>query len=737
MPLFNLDTALRAQGKALGPHPAFIDPTTPVSTYQVGSGRGDSVISQRSAGRHASAYGGAQAIDWVYDCIGLYADAAGTAAYRLEKSDGTRLVRTKNKGTPPDYEIGPVDFYMLMDKPNPFMLYDELLSLLVIDLMLVGNGYWLKWQNPASGKPLALYRLAPSYVKIVPGPYGAKAYEYQPPGVKDKLLLDPSDVIHFRRPNPHDPYYGMGVIQGAGRAMDLELALTDTITSYYENRAAPSLIVQSERRVPRDVFTKLRAQLRSRVSGSGKSGELLVLEAGLTASSLSTSAADALFKDLATMSRDRIFTKFRASPMLFGLMDQVSASNKVSDVRREFDNATLRPFLSRLSSQVSRDLAEAWDVKYIIDHRSYLPADEAIKVADSLAKAPGAKVRDVRRQYEQFGVDESTGDPEIDNFVLNMPGPEMDANGQIIDPVTGKKVSGQGSADRPIAGEPGRPPLSKNTSGFGVAGVKSVEDRLSVAMSALEAKALNSAGERVTIGNKLPDERRPTDTLSTARAADITGAARIMELGLADAAIRLERALLDQVEGKALKTSDIVSRMRNSAAWKAFRDDTETVIREGVERAAASGALHSGLRPDTELDYAAIADEIVNRDGGLTSIVRTLKGRVAKSIKDSRDTDGERTDYEQAIKKTISGWSTSQAGLIAETEAVHGYNEATLSVAELSGLTHVFVMDGQDDDQPCVDADGSVWEIGHARQNRLEHPRCRRAFLPLTLDAVA
>ena len=135
--------------------------------------------------------------------------------------------------------------------------------------------------------------------------------------------------------------------------MDLELAITDTMAAYYENRADPSMIVQSERRVPRDVFNKLRAQLRARTAGSSKAGELLVLEAGLKASSLSTSAADALFAELSKMSRDRIFTKFRASPMLFGLLDEQSGSNKVSEIRREFDNSAVRPFLAKLSTQIT------------------------------------------------------------------------------------------------------------------------------------------------------------------------------------------------------------------------------------------------------------------------------------------------------------------------------------------------------------------------------------------------
>lgn len=728
---FDLDRALTARGKAIPAHPVLMDRSTPVATYSPGAAREDAVISQQTAMLHSSAYGGAQAIDWVYDCIGLYADPASTADYTLEKEDGTKLVRVKTDGTPPEYEVGPKALYDLLDKPNPYMLYDELVSLLVIDLMLVGNAYWYKWRPNTAGQPIALYRLAPSHVKIKPGQYGPKMYEYQPPGAREKLQILPQNLVHFKRPNPHDPYYGMGVIQGAGRAMDLELAITETVASYYENRADPSLVIESERRVPRDVFNKLRAQLRARVAGSHRAGEMLLLEAGLKASTLDRSAADALFDQLSTMSRDRVFAKWRASPMLFGLLDETGGSNKVADLRREFDNSTLRPFLKRLSTQITMGLADAWSVKYVIDHRSYLPAEEQIKVAESVASAPGVKIREVRKQYAQFGIEESTGDPEIDNFVLNKPTPEIGPDGQIIDPITGKRIPNQG-ADRPLGGEPGRPPKGENTKGFGSTSGKSLE----AALAQLEAKALAPDGANISIGNKLTGERRPNDPLIAARKADIDAAVTFVERGLGEAAQQLERALLDHVEGKALKTSDIVQRVKRSDAWTEFRERVSEVLEEGARRAAASGALHSGLTPDEEVDYDVIAKSIVHRPQGLRSVVKTLKDRVSRRVAKERTADAERHEFQSAIREVISEWSTNQATLIAETEAVHAYNEATLTAAELSGVGSVFVTDGDDDDQPCIDANESVWTIDEARERRLEHPRCRRAFIPLTAEAL-
>jgi HK97 family phage portal protein len=719
---FDLTRALarQAEGKALGAHPAFMG-HEPVATYSPGSPRTEALISQREATRHAEAYGGDQAIDWLYDCVGLYVDPASTAPYALSREDGTKLVRHKTDGTPPEYEVGPAEVYKLLDKPNPFMLYDELLSLLVIDLMLVGNGYWFKynWGTPAA----ALYRLAPSHVKIKPGPYGPEGYQYQPPGAPKPLLINPENIVHFRRPNPHSQWYGMGVVQGGGRAFDLELAITETMSSYYENKADPSLIVQSERRVPRDVFNKLRAQLRARVSGAPNAGELLVLEAGLKASSLSTSASDALFDKLGQMSRNRVYSKFRASPMLFG--GQGAGADKVSDARREFDNHALRPFLERIGRLVTASITSEFGCVYKIDHRQILPPEEAIKVGESVARLPGVKVREVRRQYEQFGIEESTGDADIDNLVINVPGQELNANGQ------------GGLADQPLGGEPGRPPLVKNTAAFGVAGAK-VRAGKALGIGEIEERLVQLAEGKAEPGStRLPGERRPDDGFATARKVDLDGLAASVEADLRDASIALERALLDHVEGKALKTSDLVARVRNSDAWRIFKGRITEILEDGARRAAASGVMHSGLAPEEDVNYDDLIESVVHRDDGVRAIVRTFRDRVVNSIKEARAANAERHDFEAAVRAAVKAWGDSQAATVADTEMVHAYNEATLTAAELSGVEKVYVADGEDHDEPCKEANGQVWKISEARSNRLEHPRCRRAFLPLTAEALA
>ena len=236
----DLRQILRTQGKALPNHEFFHQDGAPVTTYIPGGGRSQgrekSVLSQREVTTHLQAYGGNQAIDYVYSAVNLYADTTANAPWHLEKA-GEIYYPKDDPRRPEGGKIADERLVRVLDQPNPFMDYVELIQLMIIDLLLVGNAYWLKWRPNGQGQPLAIYRMSPAHVKVKPGTYGIEGYTYQPEGVTEPVEFPVTDVIHFKRPNPHSPYYGMGVIKGGGRPYDLELALTDATASYFENKA--------------------------------------------------------------------------------------------------------------------------------------------------------------------------------------------------------------------------------------------------------------------------------------------------------------------------------------------------------------------------------------------------------------------------------------------------------------------------------------------------------------------
>jgi HK97 family phage portal protein len=723
----------QAEGKALAPHRFFTD-DSPLSVYMPGQSpnRERGVISQREAKHHLQAYGGSEAMDWVMSCVSLYSEPAGTAPFHLERAGKKYVLDRTDDNT--DAPLADQTLVKLLRKPNPLMTYNDLIELMVIDLLLVGNAYWYKFNPDDEGRPFELWRMSPSDVKIKPGQRGIDRYEYAPSGVKDPLKIDPSQVIHFKRPNPHNPYYGLGVIKGAGRAADIDLALTDTQAWYFENRADPSLIVQSERRVPRDVFKKLRAQLRARASGPHNAGELLVLEAGLKAETLSPSAREAMFKDLGDASRDRVLSWFKVNPKLLGVAEVGTAGDKVQDARREFDNKQLRPFMDKLQAKVSLELTSLWDYDFKIDYRYIMPQEDLVKLSGDFSSIPGVKVREVRRFLVEGGIldEESTGDDEIDEMVLNLPGEELDEDGQ------------GGFADRPLPGEPGRPPKGENTKKFPRGArvrqgksLKSMDQILAELKELPETKAVEfEPRENVSVGNKLTGEQRPDDRLLDPRTADTDAIIGSMQSDILDAAVALERELLDHVEGKAFDPKTTLARIGKSEAWTTFRNSLRDALMRGAQQSISASAVHHasvGIDPGDDLDYEQIAESVINRPEGLRGIVNNLKQQMLTKIADALDAG--RTSTEAAVRETIGFWRDNKAETIAMTEAVEAYNEGTLTLAESRGEAEVFVEDGHDHDEACAEADGSIWTVEQARKNRTEHPRCRRSFTLLGSEA--
>lgn len=738
----------QAGGKALTPHPAFEDPGRPVGLVDLNLGRipgknpnsgvnGGLRLGQKSAARHTTAYGGEQAMDWVMDCVRYTADTVANAEYHFEKKEPPQA--EKKPGESAEAPKGLID---LLEQPNPYLDYIEMMELLVIDLLLVGNAYWMKWRTNEKGQPLALYRLAPPYVEVSTKPWGIGSYIYQIPNA-DKIEIDPSEVIHFKLANPQaaDPFYGMGIISGAGRAADLEIALTDSQGSYWENHAMPSVTVQSARRVPRDVFKKIRAQLHARAQGPRNAGELLVLEAGLELKAINPNAVEQAFAVLSTLSRDRVFSWFRMSPKLVGLGDERN-NDKLSEIQRQYDSKTARPLMNKLQTKIAKELTQAWELDYVIDYEYQLDPSEQAKVGGEFAKLPGITIDESRK----FGGLGPHPDKEIGEMTINLPG-EEGGTGAPGDPTE------KGIPDRGLPGEAGRPPNPGNTRAVPKKGQpmpKGAKARrakpsqgksLTEILSAISELPEGKAGEdeaSAAAGRDAPGT--PTeDTLFSRRMDEIDGIVTSFQTALGRATGSLHRELvhsIEQPEGKAFNSRDLLSKLRNSPAWTGFGGKATEAYEHALVKAMSAAAIHHselGLKPAGEIDYEALIDEMVkHKQTGVAAITKTFQKELAAKVKEARSANATLQDVEAAIDETIQHWIEQKAEDIALTEATRGYNASTLAVAKEAGVEKVLVSDGTEFDEPCVEANGQVWPLSKALENMLEHPRCRRAFVPLT-----
>lgn len=228
--------------------------------------------------------------------------------------------------------------------------------------------------------------------------------------------------------------------------------------------------------------------------------------------------------------------------------------------------------------------------------------------------------------------------------------------------------------------------------------------------------------------------QRPSDSLRGDREAAVDTQVAELTAGIKRAVTNLERSLLDEAEktldGKAIGDR-LRSRLRKSDAWATFMATFSGLIEKAAARSISAAVMQQsrlGNTPEEEIDYDALAREIVYRSGGVRKITQNLKNEIGQKVAKALKEGQTKADVDAAIREAIDFWRESHAETVALTEATHAYNEGTLTVAELTGHTHVYVFDGDDHDEPCQQANGQVWTIDEARSKRLEHPRCRRAF---------
>ena len=413
-------------------------------------------LSQREARRHMAAYGGAQAIDTLNNCVNTYLDALTLAEWEFKK-DGVTYLPHLPKEAPPEVLEAPQDLVSLIERPNPWQNWDNFLGLAVTDYLILGNFYWLKFRpTQGSDKPLALYRLNPADVTVLPGKTELIAgYEYKIPGHGAPVHFPADMVIHGMRPNPHNPYFGLGIVAAGARMLDTEIALTETQAQFFEQGAKLSGVLQTDRRVPDPVFKKITMQFRNLYSGSQNAYKVAVLEQGLQFKSIQPTAAENEFVALTNLSFERICRLFRIPPELLN----GSSSGRpgiMQEAKRQFTSDTMAPLIKRLNATISHELTQpGWGFDFFMDYKYVMPREDQLKLVAGIATLPGIRINEIRQEagLEPLPKNEVGDDGKpIGDLIINLPMPSTENPG--------------GVADQPLPNEAGRPPKMENTLAF-------------------------------------------------------------------------------------------------------------------------------------------------------------------------------------------------------------------------------------------------------------------------------
>lgn len=163
-----------------------------------------------------------------YSGIMRIADALAEAPLKVWTGEGPIEGRAV-----PRHPLSPV-----LARPNPFMTQAQLIRLTIICRMLSGNAFWEIVRGQSTGRPVEIWPLRPDWVRIVPDPDRFIAgYIYEVGG--EKIPLPVEDVIHFKDPDPLDPYFGQSRLLAASRRVDVDNGMSGTVKQYLDAGGVP------------------------------------------------------------------------------------------------------------------------------------------------------------------------------------------------------------------------------------------------------------------------------------------------------------------------------------------------------------------------------------------------------------------------------------------------------------------------------------------------------------------
>lgn len=306
----------------------------------------------------------------VWACVRLIAETLSTLPLLLYERQGDRREVARNHPLYP----------LLHDMPNADMTAVEFWEAVVCGLLLWGNAYVLKSRGGA-GRMVALTPLNPAQVTVRRTRSGAVTYIYAAP--TGQVEYTENDIWHVKGFGT-DGLCGLSPITMGWRSMSSATAAENASSDLYTNRMRPAAVVS----VP-DILTpqqreQMKVKVMGAVFGSSQTGQLQMLEGGMTYTQLSMNPADAQMLESRSFSVEDLCRWFSIPPSMIGHGTAVSNWGTGREQQNlGFLQYVLRPYMVRIEQGIKKSLmTPAERLRYYAEYSL-----EGLLRADSAARA--------------------------------------------------------------------------------------------------------------------------------------------------------------------------------------------------------------------------------------------------------------------------------------------------------------------------------------------------------------
>jgi HK97 family phage portal protein len=276
-----------------------------------------------------------------YRCIELISSAAASVPWLLYRDEA---------------EIDDHPLLMLLRRPAPMQSGKELWTALYAYDLLTGNGYLERVMVGSGQRVQELYAHRPDRMKVVPGPFGLpSAFEYHVNGQTRPFAVDPasgkSSILHVKRFNPLDDWYGQSPLEAIGMSVDSHNEATKWNYAVLKNGARPSGAMEYQSTMDDTNFNRLKGEIDGMYSGQNR-GRPMLLQGGLKWVQMMLSQMEMDWHKGKQTSAAEIAVAYNVPEQLVGVPGQQTYNNYREARLALYEDAVL-PLLDRYSEALT------------------------------------------------------------------------------------------------------------------------------------------------------------------------------------------------------------------------------------------------------------------------------------------------------------------------------------------------------------------------------------------------
>lgn len=281
---------------------------------------------------------------------------------------------------------------MVLNRPNSFYNRQELFEAGQQHQDLTGEMWWIIARNPRVNMPIEIWPVRPDKMQPVTSAENfIDGYVYSSPdGIKVPLRRD--EVIFIRRPNPLDPYRGMGPIQSVLAYIDAEHYSAQWNRNFFLNGAIPGGIIEVENRLSDPEFDKMSARWREQHQGIANAHRVAILEKAKWVD-VNYTNKDMQFVELSRLADDKVRRAFGfPKPMLGDTEDSNRAVAQAAEY--VFARWLIVPRLERIKAALNNEFLPMFPGSDGLEfsYESPVPEDEEAENAERDSKVAAVKI---------------------------------------------------------------------------------------------------------------------------------------------------------------------------------------------------------------------------------------------------------------------------------------------------------------------------------------------------------